>query len=62
MQKNFTTEPTLGSQIMEISIHQQGTFPWRPPFPIMVAGGERVGLRYRSGTFVNVSFTVYLTE
>ena len=62
MQKNFTTEPTLGSRLMEISIHQQGTLPWYGGFPIIAGGGERVGLRYRSGTFVNVTFTVYMTE
>ena len=62
MQKNFTGEPTAGSQIAAFSIHQQGTIPWTPRFPLNVGGGERVGLRYRSGEFVNLTFTIHMSE
>lgn len=60
--KDFTTEPTLVATLIGFPIHQQGTYPWRPPFPIIVKGAERVGLRYRSGNFVPVTFTVYIEE
>lgn len=63
LQKTFTSEPTAGNSLIQFSLHQQGTFPWRPlNGPILVKGGERVGLRYNSGTFVPVLVTVYLQE
>jgi hypothetical protein len=62
MWKDFSAEPTASTILIEFSVHQQGLFPWRPPFPVIVKGGERVGFRYKSGTFVTVSFTVHLSE
>lgn len=69
LQKDFTAEPTLstvtdaaGDIYIYFTIHQQGTYLWRPPFPIVVGGGERVGLRYRSATFVAVTFTLFIEE
>lgn len=62
MFKDFTAEPTAGDILVEFSVHQQGLFPWRPPWPLIVKGGERVALRYKSGTFVTVSFTVHVSE
>jgi len=59
---DFTSEPTAGSIIIEFGIHQQGTAFWRPPMPLKVKGAERLGLRYKSGTFVPVILTVYLEE
>ena len=60
--KDFTTEPTLVATLIVFPVHQQGTYPWRPPWPIIVKGAERVGFRYRSGNFVPVTFTVYVEE
>lgn len=60
--KDFTVEPTAGNVLINLSVHQQAAWPWRPAFPIVVKGGERVGLRYGSGTFVPVSITIYLKE
>lgn len=60
------TEPTLGAILTTLSLHQQGTLPWIPPFPWVVKGGERVGLRLldHGGTTntVAVAFTVYCEE
>ncbi len=55
-------EPTASSVIAEFSIHEQGTFPWRPEKPIIVKTAERVGLRYKRATFVAVSVTLYCEE
>jgi len=60
--KDFTGEPSAGDTVWQGFIHQQGAWPWTPAFPLKVKGGERLGLRYRSGTFVAVSFTFYLAE
>lgn len=60
--KTFTQEPTAGAVLIQFSLHQQASGLWRPPRPMIVKGGERVGLRYSSGTFVPVSFTIYLEE
>lgn len=61
--KTFTgAEPADPVTLIYFTIHQQGTYLWRPPFPIVVGGGERVGLRYNSATFVAVTFTLYIEE
>lgn len=61
--KDFTVEPSPAAfPIAEISLHQQHSIPWYPPRPLIVKGGERVGLRYISGVFVNVSVTLHLEE
>ena len=61
--KTFTgAEPTGPTTLIYFTCHQQGTYLWRPLFPIWVGGGERVGLRYNSSTFVAVTFTVYIEE
>lgn len=61
--KTFTgDEPADPITLIYFTIHQQGTYLWRPVFPIVVKGGERVGLRYNSATFVAVTFTVYIEE
>lgn len=62
LQKDFTAEPTASSILIYFTIHQQGTYLWRPVFPIVVGGGERVGLRYNSATFVAVTFTLFIEE
>lgn len=65
LQKTFTAEPTFSATLIEQSLHQQATELWRPPtieFPIIVKGGERVGLRYKSGTFVPVTLVIYVEE
>lgn len=62
LQKDFTAEPTAGSILIYFTIHQQGTYLWRPVFPIVVGGSERIGLRYRSATFVAVTFTLFIEE
>lgn len=59
------TEPTLDSPakiLIEWSIHQQGHAFYRPPRPIVIKGGERVGLRYKSGTSVAVSWTLHCEQ
>ncbi len=60
--KDFTAEPTFGAILIEFPMHQQAVVLWRPPYPIIVKGGERVGLRYKSATFVPVTFTIYVEE
>lgn len=61
--KTFTgAEPTGPTTLIYFTCHQQGTYLWRPMFPIVVGGGERVGLRYNSATFVAVTFTVFIEE
>lgn len=60
LRKGFENEPTTGSTIISFSLHQQSTMPWRPPFPIVAKTAERVGLIYKSGTYVEVVYTVYM--
>lgn len=60
--KSFTSEPSGTTVLVSFSLHQQSTGLWRPPTPMIVKGGERVGLRWTSGTFLPVSVTVYLEE
>lgn len=60
--KDFTAEPTAGATLIPFSLHQQATWPQRMPFEIIVKGDERVGLRYRSSTYVPVTYTVYVEE
>jgi hypothetical protein len=60
--QDFTAEPTAGAVLINFSIHQQSQYPWRPSFPIIVKGGERVGLRYKSATYVEVVLTIYMEE
>lgn len=62
LQHTATVEPTPNSILIYFTIHQQGTYLWRPVFPIWVGGGEFVGLRYRSSTYVDVTFTLYIEE
>ena len=69
LQQDFTAEPTLGAILIPLALHQQGTLIWRPPLDengrpmVLVAkGAERIGLRYKSGTFVPVTFTIYVEE
>lgn len=57
--KDFTKEPTEGSQLISFGIHQQGSLFWEPPVELLVMGGERVGLRYKSSNFVNMILTIY---
>ncbi len=61
----INTEPSGTTVISHFSVHQQGTFQWRPPIhwgALLVKGGERVGLRYNTSVFVDVVLTVYLQE
>ncbi len=62
LQTDFTSEPTAASVLIVFSVHQQASAFWRPPFPIIAKGSERLALRYKSATFVPLSFTVYLEE
>lgn len=62
-QKTFTVEPTLGESKFQFSLHQQGSRLWTPPSgPIVIAGGERWGLRYLSSTFVQTKVQAYFEE
>jgi len=54
--------PAGTTKIAEFSLHEQGLFPWRPPFPFVVKGGERIGLNYARASFVPVSVTLYCEE
>lgn len=56
------TEPTLGAQLCEFSLHEQAYTHWRPPFPLVAKGSERIGLRFKRATFVPVSVTLYCEE
>lgn len=60
----FSSEPTGATQLIVLGFHQQAAALWRPPagHQIHVKGEERVGLRYRSGSYVEVSVTLYLQE
>ncbi len=55
-------EPTASTVICRFQCHEQGTVRWVPPFPIIVKGGERVGLNYRGTNYKAVSFTVHMAE
>lgn len=59
---NFTSEPSSSNVLVTFPLHPQTTALWRPPFPLIVKGGERVGLRWNSGVYVPVTFTLYLEE
>jgi len=59
---DFSAEPTGTTQVVTFSMHQQAMYPWRPRIPILVKGGERVGLRYRSATYVETVLTLYVEE
>jgi len=60
---NATVEPGGNTPTIWVcSLHQQATLYWRPVFPIRLEPSERVGLRYRSSTYVEVAFTIYLEE
>lgn len=56
------TEPASGATLCALSLHQQGSLPWRPPFPLVAKGAERIGLRYKSATFVAVNLTLYCRQ
>lgn len=59
------TEPTTGAILVSVSLHRQANMPWTLPFPIIVLGGERVGLRLASHTTDNtipVTVTLYMEE
>lgn len=60
----YTTEPTGTTQIIVLGFHQQSAAFWRPPFghELIVKGEERVGFRYRSGSYVETTVTLYLQE
>lgn len=62
LQTDFTSEPTASSVLIVFSLHQQSSGFWRPPFPLVAKGGERLGFRYKSAIYVPLSFTVYLEE
>ena len=56
-------EPTDdGAILCALSLHQQGFLPWRPPFPLVAKGAERIGLRYKSATAVAVNLTLYCRQ
>ena len=55
-------EPGASTVIHEFSVHEQGTFQWRPDKPIIVKTIERVGMRYKRAAFVPVSVTLYCEE
>lgn len=62
-QQTFTAEPTLGESKFQFSLHQQGSRLWTPPSgAIVIAGGERWGLRYLSSTFVQVKVQAFFEE
>ncbi len=62
-QVTFTAEPTLGSIIHEFSLHQQGSRLWTPPGgPMIIPGSQRIGFRYKSGSFVNCGVFAYFEE
>jgi hypothetical protein len=59
------TEPTAGAVLASVSLHRQANMPWTLPFPIIVLGGERVGLRLLGHTGSNtipVTVTLYMEE
>lgn len=58
-------EPTAGAILASVSLHRQANMPWTLPFPIIVKGGERVGLRLLGHTGSNtipVTVTLYVEE
>jgi hypothetical protein len=62
-QVTFTAEPTLGSILHEFSLHQQGSRLWLPPTgPMIIPGSQRIGLRYKSGSFVAIDVMAYFEE
>jgi len=57
------TEPTYTSVLCYFSLHQQGSMQWRPPFELIVKGGESLGFCYTGSTLdTPVNFTVYCSE
>lgn len=58
-------EPTFTAVVAAVSLHRQANMPWTLPFPIIVKGGESVGLRLLGHTGANtipVSVTLYMEE
>lgn len=63
VRKTFTAEPSGNSYIHTFGSHQQAPRTWMPPDgAIVIEGGDRVGLRYRSATFVNATYRFHLEE
>lgn len=51
-----------GTLIHTISLHQQGTWQWRPVTPLIAKGSEVLTLYYNSATYVAVNCTVWIQE
>ena len=51
-----------GVVVAEFSVHEQGTFQWRPPMALTVKTAERLGFTWNRATYVDVSVTLYCEE
>lgn len=59
----FTAEPTASDIVDSFALHQQGHQTWIPSGGgIIIPGNSRLGIRYKSSTFVEVTLRLHLEE
>lgn len=60
---SFSAEPSGNVPKDSFSLHQQSSRTWVPPDgPVIIAGGDRLGLRYLATTQVACKYRLYLEE
>lgn len=60
--KVCTSEPTTGDVVFTQHVHPQTGLFWTPPAPLIVGGGDRLGLRCAAGASVALNAYIVFKE